>query len=418
MGKALMVAGSLNALGSGNEVNLFGCINFSAAEANTQASATEACTFSKLGINIISGGSGTNSLRFRDAGVNGNQLAEIAGTGVVEDAVNTDALTAGDLFNLAYTDTGTNSGFSWIKSNVEFTTGHGCFTGVAAFAGLVFDIASATRFIGLSGTLEIDGNDVEAEVAFKARGYDTFEALQVRVIANARTNDSVFRNRINGADGTGVITFAAAATGLVTATGLADAITDGHTINASITLGTGVEDLTVTFVAATLKSSASKQDTWTADNFGGLVRAASATAHYFTLGGVLPTLTAYTEAQARIKPGFAGIASNLRCYLDTNTYTVNATLKLFQNGVDVMTTTITAAGGAAWYENTADTVTFDDNDEFSFEIIGGTSGSITIDMIGMTFAPAAAGGGATQVRFGSILDGIGSQNIFLGNRLQ
>lgn len=374
---------------SGDEMNMFGWAARSSAELNTQYSATEGATFSLLRTNIISGGSGTNNFRFRDAGADGNQLASIAGTGVAEDAVNTDALTAGDLFNIAYTDTGSNSVTSWLACNVDLSSGYGCFHGSAGYVAVVHDVASATRYISLSGHLPTDGNTTEANVGFKARGYDTFAALQVRVTANARTNDSIFRNRINGGDGSAVVTFAAGVTGLVVDDGLSDAIGDGQIICASITLDTGVEDLAVCMVGATLKSTTVKQDVWL---HRAMTRAASATAHYLPIGGYGPDLAVLTEAQARCKIGYAGTASNLRCYLSANTYTVDGTLKLYQNGSAVITTTLTLLGGAAWYENASDTVTFDADDEFSFEFVGGTTGSATINSVGLTLAPDVASG--------------------------
>ena len=390
MGLALMVSRFSATLTSGDETNLFGYSGDSTTEANTQASCTEAATFSLLGFNIISGGNGTNNLQFRDAGADGNQLATRSGTGVAEDTTNTDTLSAGDLFNLAYTDTGTASGISWTKANVSFTSGHGNFHGCSTYGGRVLDVQSQTRFIPLAGDLVADGGGTEDTIEWKVRGYDSFEALQVRVIANARTNDSIFKNRINAGDGTAVITYAAGATGLVSDTGLGDAITDGQTVNASITLDTGVEDLTVTFVCATLKSSSNKSESFSGFiSPTGVSRAASSTETYFTIGGN-NNISTLTEAQARIKVGFAAVVSNLRCYLSDNTYTGNGTLKLYQNGSAVITTTITASGGAAWYENTSDTITIDADDELSFEFDEGTSGSITIHSVGITFAPVAA----------------------------
>ena len=379
-----------NALANGEECNLLGFGGDTGTEAVAQVSATEACTFSDLGININSGGSGTNSLRFRKAGAPGNQLAEIAGAGVVEDAVNTDVLAAADLFNLAYADTGTDSVYSWVKGNVEFSSGHGCFHGSANYAGTVHDVASTNSFLGLGGSRSSDGTTTEDNVAFKSRANDTYEALQVRVTANARLNTSTFTNRINLGAGTASVPFDTLVTGLVVDTGVGDAIPDGQVINAAVALGTGVQDLTVAFVIATLKSSTSKQEVWAASQ-GGVARAASATAHYIAISGHISALGSYTEAQARAKPGFAGVAGNLRCYLSANTYGGAGTLKLMQNGSAVLTTTIGAGGGAGWYENTADSVSFDDNDEFSFEFDEGTSGDITIHMVGITFAPAAGG---------------------------
>ena len=388
MGKALLINRGSTVLSSGGERNLFGSVNNSGTESDSQANCTEGATFSNLRANIIAGNSGTATFRFRDAGANGNQTFQITTTGINEDATNTDVLTAADLFTVSYVDTGTNSTYAWMVGNVAFASGHGNFHGLADFVGAVFDVGDATQFIGLAGNLVNDGTATEDNVEWKVRGYDTFEALQVRVTANARVNTSSFRNRINAGNGTGLVEFAGEATGLVSDTLLADAITDGQTINVSITLATGVQDLTVKAICATLKSSSNKSETW-CGNSAGLARTASATAHYLPVGGYIDSLTALTEAQARIKVGFAAVVSNLRCYLSANTYTGNGTLKLYQNGVAVITTTITASGGAGWYENTSNTITIDADDELSLEFDEGTSGSITIHSAGITFAPVA-----------------------------
>ena len=389
MGKALLVAASLDTLASSEETTLFGYTNANSAVARSRGDCTEAATFSNLGVNVIAGNSGTLTLRFLVDAAAGQQVVSFAGTGAGEDTTNSDVLSAGQDWQLGYTDTGTDSTIAWLRGNVAFSSGHGNFHGSANMAAPIFDAASATRFISLAGNLGADGDVTEDNAEWKVRGYDSFEAFQVRVLANARLNDSTFRNRINGADGTGVVTFATLVTGLLIDTAIGDAITDGQTINASITLGAGVEDLTVTFVCATLKSSTSKSETWTA-NIVNIGRTASATAHYVPIGGNLFSLTAFTEAQARLKPGFAAVVSNLRCYLSANTYASNGTLKLYQNGVAVITLTLTASGGAGWYENTTDTITIDDNDELSFEFDeGGASGSINIHSAGITFAPVA-----------------------------
>ena len=391
MGKALLVASPAAGLASGDENNIFGYGTDTTAEANAQANCTEGADFTNLRANITGGGSGTNTFQFRDAGANGQNVIAIVGASSGEDATNTDTLSAGDLFNIAYTDTGTNSNISWMCANVTFASGHGNFHGGAAFSGVVCDAQSSTRFFQFAGIIAVDGEATENNVEWTNRGYTSFEALQVRVTANARTNNSDFRNRKNGADGSLLCQFTSGATGLISDTSPADSIADGDTVNASITLDTGLEDLTLAFVIGTLKSSSSKSETWAADQTG-VSRTAGATAHYFTIGGRIRALTDLTETTARIKPGFAAVVSNLRCYLSANTYTGNGMLKLYQNGVAVITTTITAAGGAAWYENATDTITIDADDELSFEFDEGTSGSITIHSVGITFAPLPAGG--------------------------
>ena len=416
MGKSLLISSASSiALSSGDEANWFGYQTDSATEANSQVSCTENATFSNIRSRIISGNSGTATFRFRDAGANGNQSFQITSTGTNEDATNTDILTAGDLFNLGYTDTGTNSTCSWQAANVTFSSGHGNFHGAGRFSGTVLDLASSTRFLALAGGINTDGESVEDNVEWKVRNYDSFEALQVRVSANARTNNSDFRNRINGGNGSLLCQFTSGATGLISDTSPADAITDGQTINASITLDTGLEDLTIVFIAGTLKSSASESEIWCHSSTG-VARAASATAEYSMIGGWLNNL-ATSEAEARIKPGFAAVVSNLRCYLSANTYTVNGTLKLFQNGSAVMTTTITLLGGAGWYENTSDTITIDADDELSFEFDEGTTGDITIHSVGITFAPIAGGGAVLPPFTYTDLSGIGSSGRFRQDRL-
>lgn len=314
MTKALMVMNSAGtAQLSGAEAMLVGgAAVTTTTEANAQMAASQEATFSKLSCNITSGGSGTNDMRFRNNGGDGNQLASRVGTGLASDATNTDTVAAGNPFNLAFTDTGSSPAHSWVKANVEFTSGHGCFHGAVYLAGRVYDVASATRFIPFNGEFSTDGLAVATQLEYKVRAYDTFVAMQVRVSANARTNDSTFKNLINGSDGTGVITFGAGVTGLLQDTAVGDSIADGDLICASVTLGTGVEDLTLVFVGCTLTSSTAKCDCCLG-HVGGIARAASSTAVYAPLGGSLDVIdNGFSEAQARVPVGFAGTASNLR----------------------------------------------------------------------------------------------------------
>jgi hypothetical protein len=232
----------------------------------------------------------------------------------------------------------------------------------------------------------VDGTATEANVAWKVRGYTTFEAVQANVSANARTNDSVFRNKVNLANGTGVVTYGTGVTGIITATGLADAITSGQTVGMSLTLLTGVEDLTLTTVLGTFKSTTAQSETFCGGT-SGFVRTASATENYVPPGGALQSFGTFTEAQSRAKPGFSAVVSNLRCYISSNTYTGDGTLKLYVNGVATISQTIAVGGGIGWYENTTDTTTIDPNDEISFALDEGTSGSIVVSLIGCTFLP-------------------------------
>lgn len=392
MGKALMVtkdqAGS--AWISGDDLNVFGNNTRQGSEANAQFTATEACTFSKLRGNIFSGGSGTNNFRFRKNTADGNQLGTRAGPGAFEDASNTDTLAANDLFSIAYSDDGTDS-LGWVAANVEFSSGHGNFHAGSAFGGAVFDLDSTTTFILPAGSVNSDGDTTEANVQWRNRAYTSWEALQIKVNGNARTTTSTFRDRINGANGGFQIDFAAGVTGTVVDTSTASSLAAGDLICVSVTLGAGAaEDLTIGIIGGTFKSTTNKSEIWCGSN-SGAARTASATEHYQTIGGGISSWGgggSTTEANTRIKPGFAGIASNLRALISASTTGGNMTVKLYKNGSAVITLTIGAAA-TGQLENSTDSIEFNETDEFSFGVDEGTSGSATFHGIGITFSPLA-----------------------------
>jgi hypothetical protein len=404
MGKSLLVGG-IATQGNNRSTNFVGHISHG-TEANAVMAVSEDMTFSMLGRSVASGGTGTNNTRFRDTGANGNQLASGAGTGVVEDAVNSDALTTGDTFNILCTDTGTDPVYAYIKCNVEFASGHGSIMGTSANSNstvVVLDTASSTRFLPLAGDFPADAHGTEATAQIKNRAYASWEAMQVRVTANARTNDSVFKNRINSADGTGVITYGAGVTGLVQDTAIGDAVGDADGLCIACTLLTGVEDLSVSLAVGTFKcdTGVTKCDV-ACGNSVGAARTASSTANVTAIGGRLQFTLAHTDAQCRVKVGFAGRAENLRCYVGANTLGGNMTLKLLVNGSAIITNTITAAAGSQWFENTSDVATLVATDELSFEWDEGTSGSATIITAMITLVEDNSTGQPTVKRGGGI----------------
>lgn len=418
MGSALIIHANPGlGYGSNSFISLGGTGSLNTtAEDRLQLYCTEAATFSNLRARIHAGNSGTATLVTRNNGSTVNQSVAIAGTDVGEDTSNSDTVSAADLFNYLVTLTGSQAQYSWITSIVSFSSGHGNFHQASQGVGNVYDISNGTTYLQLCGNCFNDGATTEADAAWRVRGYDTFEAIQVYVQANARTNDSTVTNRIAAAAGTGSITIGSGATGMFTDTGLSDSISDGEACCLELALGANANDLTLSSFGGTFKSSSSKSDV-----FGGvpqgLSRAASATEHYVPIGGRTPgTLTTLTESEARIKPGFEATVSNVRIYCTANTYGGDGTLKLYKNGTAVITTTITSSGGAAWYENTSDTTTITDTDELSFGLDEGTSGSITFTLLGLTFAPT--GGAVAYVMFPPRLDGIGHGGIFPGNRVQ
>jgi hypothetical protein len=362
--------------------------NSNTTEANSQAIASETVAFSNLYANILSGGSGTNTVTLRDAGADSALVASRAGAGAFGNTSDEVTLTDGDLWAWAFTDTGSNPAYRITKANVEFATGHGALHGAWIPSGVVCDVASATRVQSINGNMIADFRPTsdEGNIQHLNRSYDEWVGMQVRVLANARTNDSVFSNRINGSAGSGVITFGAGITGLIEDDAINDALSDGDLLSFGLTLLTGVEDLTVAGYVSVFKSGGTKSDAVCGYNSGSpRNRTASSTPHYEAIAGQLHDYAAlgHSDAQVRVPVGFDGTASNLRCNAGTNSYTGDATLKLMKNGAAVLTLTI-PAGVAGRHENAVDTADFVATDELSYEVDEGTSGTLGLWSIGVT----------------------------------
>ena len=388
MGKALMVWGLAATLASGRGLVLAGGSQSSTNETLTSLEATEAATFSGLSYRIISGGGGTNNLAFWKNVAAGNQIATVAGPGLAVDATNTDVLAAGDLFTGAATDNGTDpADIPFAICNVAFSSGHGNFHACSNALAVNHDVASGTRYIPFAGEMIQDGGTTVANQQFKNRAYTTCEAVQVRVSLNSRTTDSTLSLNVNGSNVGSAITIGAGLTGLFTVEAMGQSLATGDLVCAALTTGTGTEDMNLTAVCGTFKSTTDKSEAL-AHNETGLARTASATANYIPPGGNLSFSLAASEANSRVKIGFAATLSNLRSFLIANTCTGSQTVKIFVNGSAVLTLTISASA-TGWQENTTDTISIDADDEVSLEFDEGSSGSATFSSVGFTLAPSS-----------------------------
>lgn len=375
MGKALHGA-VVNSAANNSFGTPCGGTTTNTTEGNIQMSFRQAGTFSLLGFNNQTG-DGTNTVRFRPGGGDGNQVVARVGAGWQQDVSNTDVISANTLISFGYTDTGTNPSYTPVIVVFQASGDHCCYHVCSSGTVRVFDVASATRFVALDGALVADGTATEAEAQLMCRATGTMRSFQVRVTANARVNQSDWRTRLNGGNGAGLVSYAAGATGLVVDDSNTDTIADGDLINASVTLGTGVEDLTVTLVGAAITaSSGATSDLFRWSQFAGLSRSATATAFYFPLVGFGAINLKPTEADTTIRAGFNGTASKLRNYITANTNTDSCTITFRKNAGAGITQTI-ASGATGWLENSSDTCTFDTDDDICYEIVGGGTGNIT-----------------------------------------
>lgn len=387
MGKALMVSGPDGAVNNGDEHPFQGGGGQNTGDTDASIEATEGLTLSTSGVQIASGNSGSMTFRSRINGANGNLAMTRSGAGGADDLVDSDVLSASDIFNWAYTDTGTASNMAWIKACVALASGHGNIHAVTGITGRVFDVPSATVYAALGGNLIDDGTATVANAQWKTYAYDSVEAIQARVSANARTNTSTISLNVNGSDVGTPISITSGATGLFTVTGMAEALSPGDLVCASVTLSTGTEDLTLLSIGVTMKSTAQKSETFCCLT-GGVARSASATPSRYPIGAQAFD-GGFTEAVQAIPPGFKAIVSQLRCYVAANTNSSDVTLTVYKNGVSAATVTISAAA-TGWQENLVSAFSISATDTLSFELVGGTSGSMTFTYIGVTFSPIPA----------------------------
>lgn len=386
MGKVLLVFGSLNnaVLDNAESVPCGGGFGAGGADAGNDISFRQAGTFTLIGYNNR-GGSSTHNVSLYVNDVLGNNAIQNTGTGYLEGVGLSDAIAANDVIKLHYTDNGTNPTYSLNKIVFEATgdhLSHYCSGGPIG-AGGIFDAASSTRFIKLGGFLDSDGIAVEATEQLKSRITGTIKSLQANVISNARTNTSTITVRINGFDKTCTLSIGAGVTGRIVDDVNSDAIVPGDLFCAGITLDTGVEDLQIASVDAVITNTAADESDIFIETSG--VRGASATAHYFPIGGAWPCNNNTTETDVSLTPGFSGTLRNLRCYASTNSYSADATIKVFKNGSAALTLTV-SAGVTGWQENTVDTLSFAATDTLSYQIVGGTSGSLTLLSVGITMS--------------------------------
>lgn len=408
MGKSLQVfSNNLATTATGRFGSIFGS-GSGATSGVAQFYMRVSGTFSKLGFNNL-GGSGANTVTIRIAGTNGNNIVTRTGTGWQEDSTSVDVIFGTELINLPFTDTGTDPTYNPVKILFQAHSIHTAQLGCSS-AATTYDLPSVTQFIGFFGPPIADGVVTEANTQLKNRGGTLLRNFQVRVSANARTNSSDFRTRINGANGNGLVQFAAGVTGIVVDDTNTDVLADGTLFNASITLDTGVEDLNVTGVSVLAQNINSPKNDLAL--YTSSARAASATANYMALGGNNSLTATTTEASTQLQPGFRGRVMNLRCYVSANTYTGSATLTLRKNGAALISLSISALA-TGWQENTVDVGTFEPTDSLNYEIVGGTLNSITIesivstieDMLGRSFpfSGMSIEGSGAERSFGSVM---------------
>lgn len=375
MGKTLVTYGYTTGATNNSRAAVVGARATFGLESQAQLYVTDDCTFSDLRYRISSGGSGSNTSRFRVNAADGNLVATRSGIGVASDLSNSDAVSVADLVAILQTDTGTNPVYLWRTLNVEFDSEHGGYWG--AYGNGSF-FAAGTYYTALNG--EIRSNFAsEAQAQVRVRGYDELSSMFANVASNSWTATITVKSRVNGADAGASIAIGSGLTGMFTDLDFDEALSSGDLVCASIEIPSGSGSVIMS-IGATLKSSFGASDFTSA--FFPEARTASGTPTAYI--PVSDAITNSTESNLRVTPGFEADCGNLRIYVSANAYTGTATLNFLVGGTSRISQAI-GAGLTGWFENTSDTYGISDTDEISFNLDDGTANSLSFTSLGVSF---------------------------------
>jgi hypothetical protein len=170
-------------------------------------------TWAKLYIRVTVNATTTDStVRSRKGGANGNQLITIGAglTGTFTDDVNSDALVAGNLYNVQVT--------AGAVGNITITIVGSTLTAATNIPPLVANDPSGSS-IGAGATPgyamggRFTSSDNETRVQYSVQTAKTLSNFRIYIESNTRADDTTYSVQINLANGNQVITVPAAATG-------------------------------------------------------------------------------------------------------------------------------------------------------------------------------------------------------------
>lgn len=339
------------------------------AEANRQATAPAAFTFSKFGTRGYANSlSAANVVqRFRKNGANGNQSVTLApaALGYSADSSNTDSVVANDTFSTSLALSSTSGTGTFTAALTAMTMEMGDTTDhwmmYRGYAGSSVPASSGKSCIWSPAGLNTDPNTaqlVAAAVPTKWRCAASIEVLACTVSANTLSADLVLTLWVNGVATAMTGTIAAGSTSRVVFTGGPIALVDGDTISVRATFGSQTGAFTmVEFEMWTKTDRATPEAMQIASHAVGVNDTVTSGFTYYKglSGSTQPTSTvALTEANFAVPHGFTGRAKKASVYVrEANGAGVTSTLYYRVEGVTSSVGVNIPALGSGFYDDTS-----------------------------------------------------------------
>lgn len=254
-----------------------------------------------------------------------------------------------------------------------------------------FNTASTSLFITPTNSYLTGMQATEANAQITARKSATVSMLGLRVNANSRTTTSTLRFRKNGANGNGVISVTAGATGYFEDTTNSDSLSAGDTFCFAWTNGSGTGSIFLVYASALIESGGGANDpahSYYGVADGALLNSSLNANRWFSPGGNQVAATD-TAAQRYVIPA-DGVLSNLSCRVTVNAKAGSMTLRSRVNGAFGNQTMTIGAGATGTFEDTTNTDTIVSGDVVNFQLTMSGSGNLTMTRVTAMFVGTQA----------------------------
>jgi len=358
-------------------------------ESRTQITARQGGTLSKLAVNITASTTGVVDFRSSINGANGNQVVSYASgeTGIKEDLLNTDTVTAGDEIN-HFVDW--ISGTSVTLSNLQlvFDSSTNTYQWFGSVGIPTSQVDNLIRYYHFS-TITAQATETNAQTEMLTAG--TGKHLFVNVTANTTTTaNSTFRTRKGAVNGNCNVVYAAAETGVKEDTSNTDTIADGNLYNFQLDVETNAGSTSITFTTISIGFETTNSQYQETVVSNGVAIAFNLT-RYINLAGSPFSNATETNIQTTSRTGNTDL-KELLTEVSANTITTSATTIDYRINVGGNHLQISYAAAETGTKSVTGTIAIVDGDEVNYRMITpNTSGSITFQQMSSLYTPTVSG---------------------------
>lgn len=362
-----------------------GCVQTISTEAPAQAPMRQNGTISNLST-VVSANTTTvsNVITVR------NNLAATAmtvtytslQTGVKNDTTNTASIINTDEvdFEVAMANDASGAKTMSIKvMEIQFTSSEDNYIGYLTVGAT----STSTTITTASTSYYLDGGTVydssTTEYPIEMLNSYTLSNLFTYTVSNARTTTTTITFRKNLANGNQTVNYTSGQTGVKEDTSNSDSIVSGDDIGYVCVTGTGTGTIALTNVVS--KMVTQSETCFEMSCAIGVGRGVTGT-WYSALNGTFPSALT-TQSTSRSKAPFYTDLTNLRTYVSANTATGASTITVNVETVNTALS-ISYAVSETGLKRDTDVVNVTSGDNFGFEFVRGTSGTITIHFAAVT----------------------------------